>query len=43
MIFTPKSQLVKSYVLLITAGIMKFEDVPDYKNLREVVEQVLMG
>ena len=39
--FTPESQIVKSYVLLIVAGIMSFDDVPDVGNLREVVQQVL--
>lgn len=35
--FTPESQLVKSYVLLLTAGLMQFEDIPNLFNLREAV------
>ena len=41
MTFTEKSSIVKSYVLLITAGIIEFEDVPNVGNLRDVVEAVL--
>ena len=41
MTFTPDSQIVKSYVLLIVTGIMTFDDVPDFGNLRDVVQQVL--
>ena len=39
--FSEKSSLVKSYVLLINIGEKTIEDVPNYSNLREVVSNVL--
>jgi len=39
--FTPKSNIVKDYVLLIKAGEKTIDDVPDYSNLRAVVADVL--
>lgn len=39
--FKKESPIVKSYVLLIESGTKKLEDVPDFKNLKEVVKNVL--
>lgn len=41
MIFKPDSQIVRSYVILILAGMMTFEEVPDLFNLREMVALAL--
>lgn len=39
--FTKDSSLVKSYVLLILAGKMTYEEVPKLFNLREAVAEAL--
>lgn len=39
--FTKDSQIVKSYVLLILADKMPYEEVPNLFNLREAVAEVL--
>ena len=39
--FTCDSQIVKSYVLLISKDLRTFDDVPDLFNLRVVVQQCL--
>ena len=39
--FTEESPIVKSYVLLIRNGRKTIEEVPDFKNLKEVVKNVL--
>lgn len=41
MVFSKDSQLVKSYVLLITAGMITYEEVPDLFNLRAAVLEAL--
>ncbi len=41
MIFTPESQIVKNYILLINQGLKTLEDVPKLYNLKEVVQQCL--
>jgi len=41
MVFKKDSRIVMSYVILILAGQMTFEQVPDLYNLREMVELVL--
>lgn len=41
MTFKPDSQIVKSYVILILAGKMAFDEVPDIFNLRQAVENKL--
>ena len=41
MIFKPDSQIAKSYVILILAEKMTFDDVPKLFNLRDVVTQML--
>ena len=41
MFFKKDSQIVKSYVLLILAGEMAYEEVPKLFNLREMVAEVL--
>ena len=41
MTFTKDSQIVKSYVILILAGKMTYEEVPNLYNLREMVKLVL--
>ncbi len=41
MTFKPDSQIVRSYVILILAGMMTFEEVPDIFNLRAMVTQAL--
>lgn len=43
MVFTKESRIVQDYVLLINKGLKTFADVPDFFNLREVVEQCLNG
>lgn len=39
--FTKDSTLVKSYVLLILANKMTFEEVPELFNLRDAVAEAL--
>ena len=39
--FNENSKLVKDYVLLINNDLKTIADVPDYSNLREVVQNVL--
>ncbi len=41
MIFKKDSQIVRSYVILILAGQMTYEEVPNLFNLRVVVAEVL--
>jgi len=41
MIFKPDSQIVRSYVILILAGKMTFEEVPNIFNLRQAVQDAL--
>ncbi len=41
MTFKPDSQIVRSYVILILAGMMTFEEVPNIFNLRAVVTHAL--
>mgnify|MGYP000079277897 CR=1 FL=1 len=41
MIFKKDSAIVRSYVILILAGEMTFDEVPNLFNLREVVAEVL--
>ena len=41
MTFKKDSRIVMSYVILILAGQMTFEQVPNLYNLREMVELVL--
>ena len=41
MFFKKDSQIVKSYVLLILAGEMTYEEVPKLFNLREMVAEIL--
>ena len=41
MTFTTKSRIVHSYAILILAGRITIEDVPNFSNLREVVLEVL--
>lgn len=41
MIFKRDSQIVRSYVLLILAGEMTYDEVPNLFNLREMVAEVL--
>jgi len=41
MIFKPDSQIVRSYVILILAGKMEFDEVPDIFNLKKAVENAL--
>lgn len=41
MIFKKDSQIVRSYVILILAGEMTYEEVPNLFNLRQVVAEVL--
>ena len=39
--FTEESKLVKDYVLLIENNLKTIDDVPNFQNLREVVQNVL--
>lgn len=39
--FSAKSQLVESYVLLIRNGEKEITDVPDFMNLRGVVQDAI--
>jgi len=41
MVFKKDSQIVRSYVILILAGEMTYEEVPNLFNLRQVVAEVL--
>ena len=41
MTFKPDSQIVKSYVILILAGKMTYEEIPPLFNLREAVAEAL--
>lgn len=41
MIFKPDSSIVRSYVILILAGKMTYDEVPNLFNLREVVAEAL--
>lgn len=41
MIFKKDSQIVRSYVILILAGEMTYDEVPNLFNLREMVAEVL--
>lgn len=41
MIFKPDSSIVRSYVIMILAEKMNFEDVPNLFNLRQAVAGVL--
>jgi predicted DNA-binding ArsR family transcriptional regulator len=43
MTFTRDSRIVRSYVILILAGEMTLEEVPNIYNLREMVALVLAG
>lgn len=39
--FTEESKLVKDYVLLIENNLKTIDDVPNFQNLKEVVQNVL--
>ena len=41
MVFKTDSQIVRSYVILILAGKMTFEEVPNLYNLRQAVQDAL--
>lgn len=41
MTFTTNSRIAQSYAILILAGQMELDGVPDVGNLREVVEQIV--
>lgn len=41
MTFKPDSQIVRSYVILILAGKMTYDEVPPLFNLREAVATAL--
>lgn len=41
MTFTKDSQIVKSYVLLIFAGKMTYDEVPNLFNLRDAVAEAM--
>lgn len=41
MVFTKDSRIAQSYAILILAGQITIEDVPNVGNLREVVTQIL--
>jgi hypothetical protein len=41
MTFTPESRIAQSYAILILAGKITMDDVPDVGNLREVVQQII--
>lgn len=41
MTFKPDSSIVRSYVILILAGKMTFDEVPNLFNLREAVQEAL--
>lgn len=39
--FNKESKIVKDYVLLIDNGLKTIDDVPDFSNLKAVVQEVL--
>lgn len=41
MTFTTESRIAQSYAILILAGKITIEDVPNVGNLREVVTQII--
>ncbi|WP_214812026.1 CD1375 family protein [Exiguobacterium sp. s181] len=41
MVFTTKSRIAQSYAVLILAGEMTIDDVPNVGNLREIVLEIL--
>lgn len=41
MTFTKESRIAQSYAVLILAGEMTIDDVPNVGNLRDVVQQIL--
>lgn len=41
MTFTTSSRIAQSYAILILAGQMTIEDVPNVGNLREVVQEII--
>lgn len=41
MVFTTKSRIAQSYAVLILAGEMTIDDVPDVGNLRVIVLEIL--
>ncbi|AKL96613.1 hypothetical protein CACET_c31690 [Clostridium aceticum] len=41
MTFTTESRIAQSYAILILAGQIIIEDVPNVGNLREVVQQII--
>lgn len=41
MTFTTESRIAQSYAILILAGQITMEDVPDVGNLREVVTEII--
>ncbi|WP_019241527.1 MULTISPECIES: hypothetical protein [Bacillus] len=41
MTFTTNSKIAQSYAILILAGQIEFERVPDVGNLREIVQQLI--
>lgn len=43
MTFKPDSSIVRSYVILILAGKMTYDEVPNLFNLRDMVQEVLEG
>lgn len=43
MTFTKKSTIAQSYVVLILAGEITINNVPNVGNLREVVQEILTG
>lgn len=43
MVFTKNSSIAQSYAILILAGEITIENVPNVWNLREVVLEILFG
>lgn len=43
MVFKPDSAIVRSYVILILADKMTYDEIPNLFNLRDMVQQVLEG
>lgn len=43
MTFTKSSRIAQSYVILILAGEITIDDVPDVGNLRAIVVEILTG
>jgi len=41
MVFTVESRIAQSYAILILAGQITIEDVPNVGNLREIVQQII--